>query len=578
MTCIALTVQCTLMMQSLFAQTPSHPGAPVYGADALGRMMPEAGEVSPFRENRYVGIFYFLWMNLDAVYDASKILKENPLARDTSASPPWGPHNAFHFWGEPLFGYYRSHDPWVLRRHCMLLSDAGVDFLVFDTTNAVIYEEAFMKLCEVFDEQRRQGMPVPRITFMVNTNAGDTARRIYETLYKPGVYPELWFQWQGKPLLICDPAEAPEEIKAFFTLRKAHWPFELVNTHNAWHWEAIYPQVYSYDADPEKVEQVNVSVGQNLHQEDGRVEFMSTGHARGRSFHGGRVDDRPEAYKYGFNFEEQWQRAHELDPEIIFITGWNEWIAMQLRGEPGPPAFCDQYNLEFSRDAEMMKGGYGDNYYMQMAAHIRRFKGMDAPAVFPQGKAIDLAASFEQWEEVPAVYKAHPLATLPRDFPGCGEYHYTVDSGRNDFVESRVTHDGDHIYFYVRTREPITSPRDPNWMWLLIDVQGDGQPDWEGFNYLINYKEFGEGESMAAVSVGGWNWRAVGTIHYRVEKDRMHLAVPRSLLRVGDGDFTLEFKWIDNARTPGDIMDTYINGDAAPLGRFRYRYAVRLQE
>jgi len=116
----------------------------------------------------------------------------------------------------------------------------------------------------VFEEQRQLGEHVPQIAFMVNTQAGRTAQKIYERLYKPGLYPELWFRFKGKPLLLCDPAEASDEVASFFTLRKAHWPFEQVNTHNAWHWEATYPQVYSYDEDPCRPEQVNVSVGQNL--------------------------------------------------------------------------------------------------------------------------------------------------------------------------------------------------------------------------------------------------------------------------------------------------------------------------
>ena len=214
-------------------------------------------------------------------------------------------------------------------------------------------------------------------------------------LYKPGRYRELWFCWQGKPLLLCDPAQASKEISDFFTLRKAHWPFELVNTHNEWHWEATYPQVYSFDRDPSRPEQVNVSVGQNLNQKTGRVEMMSTGHARGRSFHDGHVDPRPDAYQYGLNFEEQWQRALALDPNVVFITGWNEWIAMQLNQKDGPAVFCDEFNLEFSRDVEMMKAGYGDSYYVQMAANIRRFKGMAAAPEVSGAKTIDISGPFE---------------------------------------------------------------------------------------------------------------------------------------------------------------------------------------
>ncbi|MCU0242677.1 MAG: hypothetical protein MUF51_09685 [Vicinamibacteria bacterium] len=37
----------------------------------------------------------------------------------------------------------------------------------------------------------------------------------------------------------------------------------------------------------------------------------------------------------------------------------------------------------------------------------------------------------------------------------------------------------------------------------------------------------------------------------------------------------IEFKWIDNAQKPGDILNAYLDGDAAPDGRFRYRYDAR---
>jgi hypothetical protein len=42
-----------------------------------------------------------------------------------------------HHWGESAFGYYRSDDPWVLRKHAQMLSDAGVDVI---TTGAHLIE------------------------------------------------------------------------------------------------------------------------------------------------------------------------------------------------------------------------------------------------------------------------------------------------------------------------------------------------------------------------------------------------------------------------------------------------------
>jgi len=43
---------------------------------------------------------------------------------------------------------------------------------------------------------------------------------------------------------------------------------------------------------------------------------------------------------------------------------------------------------------------------------------------------------------------------------------------------------------------------------------------------------------------------------------------------LGTGSFTLRFKWADNNLAEGDILDLYQYGDAAPGGRFMYRYAA----
>ena len=37
---------------------------------------------------------------------------------------------------------------------------------------------------------------------------------------------------------------------------------------------------------------------------------------------------------------------------------------------------------------------------------------------------------------------------------------------------------------------------------------------------------------------------------------------------------SFDFKWADNLQRPGDVMDFYLSGDAAPAGRFFYRYVA----
>lgn len=33
----------------------------------------------------------------------------------------------------------------------------------------------------------------------------------------------------------------------------------------------------------------------------------------------------PGTVNYGYIFQEQWDRAMEMYPAFIFLTGWNEW-------------------------------------------------------------------------------------------------------------------------------------------------------------------------------------------------------------------------------------------------------------
>jgi hypothetical protein len=562
-----------------------NPGVSWPATDALGRSLPTPEEVGGPRKDRFVGIFYFLWLNernnkspyWDGPYDVSRILAKDPDAMKKPDSPLWGPIGRSHYWGEPLYGYYLSTDPWVLTRHAQLLSDAGIDTLIFDTTNAVTYRDVYMALFEAFRRVRKQGGRTPQIAFMLNTEAGKTAQHLYADLYKPGLYSELWFRWRGKPLMVCDPNKATPELREFFTLRRAHWPFKIVNTPYAWHWETAYPQVYCYTDDPNKPEQVNVAVAQNLRISDGLPTNMSNGDARGRSFHDGKEDTTPGAVNHGYNAREQWRRALKLDPPFVMVTGWNEWIAGRWGKAGGPIVFVDQFSEEYSRDIEPMKGGHGDNYYWQMVGNIRRYKGVP-PLPKPSAPvSIRIDGGFEQWRDVGPEFRDHVGETIPRDFGGAAGLHYVNRTGRNDLVAAKVARDAKNVYFYVRTREPITPHTGGNWMWLLIDVDGKASTGWEGYDFIVNRTVETEGTSWLEAHERGWGWKKATRVSYGVKRCELHLAIPRSALGLPKDTehLSLNFKWADNLQRPGEVMDFYISGDVAPEGRFAYCYATR---
>jgi hypothetical protein len=126
-----------------------------------------------------------------------------------------------------------------------------------------------MTIFRVFDRVRRQGRRTPQVAFLFNFWYGPYAvRQIYKDVYSKGFYRDLWFMWEGKPLVLFDKAKVPvaeTELREFFTYRRPMPDyFYGPQDHDQWAWCEIYPQhAFTSKADPGHVEQVPVSVAQN---------------------------------------------------------------------------------------------------------------------------------------------------------------------------------------------------------------------------------------------------------------------------------------------------------------------------
>jgi len=550
-----------------------------YGAiDGLGRSLSlGAPDVPAPRADRFVGIFYFSWLaqhGNNGPYDITKIVNEHPESVRDWNHPAWGPAGAYHHWGEPLFGYYTSDDVWVKRKHIQMLTDAGVDFLGIDATNAFAYLKQGLELMEILDEYQRQGWNVPKMVFYTNSSSGKTIETIYEGVYKKNLYPNLWFYWEGKPLIVGHPEECSEEIKQFFRIKKSQWPNEGKFHDDGFPWMAFERPQHVFNNSRGEAEVMNVGVAQH----SGTIRFSSSAFYGDktnwtRSFHQGKNDPAPDAYQYGYNFAEQWEWAIKQDPKMLFITGWNEWIAMRLRGphQREPIMFVDLADTNNSRDVEPMVGGYGDNYYYQMMEFVRKYKGVappQQPARTPV--TINAAAGFEQWDNVQATYRDYVNDTPDRDVKGYGELVYVNRTGRNDFDMMKVASDADHFYFYVKTVDPITDAHDPNWMSLFIRT-AQKEKSWEGYDFVVNRVPPKEGKAVLEQSQGGWNWREVATLSMKVDGNQLQLAIPKRLLSAPNE--SLQFKWADNYQA-GNIFSFYTDGDAAPIGRLNYVFGL----
>ena len=585
--CPAIHAQTT---QQLLSSSGSDSWAAI---DALGRELPAPASTAKIREGKYVGMFYFIWHGAhgydqhsatqadegvrsktpsDTVspYDNTQFLKANPTA------PQYGPVHAFHHWGEPYFGYYLSDDEWVIRKHAQMLSDAGVDVIIIDVTNASIYLPQVTRIATIYQEMRKEGRSTPSISFIINSNPEATVQRLYDNFYKKGLFSDLWFYWKGKPLLLCPPESATEETRNFFSIRRS-WAWSkgqkwFGDGKDKWPWLDHTPQSYGWHESPDKAEQVSVAIAEHP---------MSN---IGRSFHD-RAQPTIHQTDKGLYFKEQWQRALEVDPEFVFVTGWNEWVAMRFIDgaskyflgkaiEKGETYFVDCYNAEYSRDAEPAKDDLiKDNYYYQLVDYIRQFKGARPATTFSTRHTIKTDGNFGDWKNVQAIFTDDKGDTRHRKHPGWGRIkEYVNTSGRNDIIETRVANDATDVFFYVKTAQPLTPRTSENWMQLLIGIKDSRRPAWEGFHFRVNRTPKSSSEtSLERYSERG-EWLKTASVSYAAGSQEIEFRIPKKALGSMEASFTIDFKWQDNVPLDGDPLHWLDKGDTAPNARFRYRY------
>jgi hypothetical protein len=545
--------------------------------DALGRITPDFKKTGTVKNEKWVGLFYYIWHGyhapLDTIYDNTKILKSNPY------SPEYGPRHLFHYWGEPEAGYYRSDDPWVIRRNIAMMAAAGVDFIYFDVTNAFTYLGTVDKYCEISLEMRSKGINAPYISFMTNSSGGATTNALYDEIYAKQRFKELWFYWEGKPLIFGNPADnvLRSEVKSFFNIKYSWAWTDAKNQPNHWQWIDTYPQDYGWSTSG-KVDQMPVAVASHP------VSNIGNSYSNGKQ----PVHDNQRLTPFtgkGLHFAEQWKQVFTLQPRVVMITQFNEWMAQRFicgldqnadfLGVPaanGNTYFVDAYNEEYNRDIEPMKGGHTDNMYFQLVNYIRLFKGITAPEQASPAKKVEMDGLFTEWSNVKPVYVDYEGDTFHRNSKGSStKTTFINNTGRNDLVESRVTHDESFVYFYAKTAQLLTSHSNQNWMMLYINTDTLKSTGWEGYDLLVNHNPVSTTQTTLKRFIGG-TWGDENKINYAYAGNEIEIAVPVSWFKVANNQLVFSFHWSDNSQKLLDINEFFVNGDSAPDRRFDYLY------
>ena len=294
----------------------------------------------------------------------------------------------------------------------------------------------------------------------------------------------------------------------------------------------------------------------------------------------------PEKVLAGANFERQWDHAIAQDVHTVMLTAWNEWTAQKLplqtlngagvryyEGGTEHASFIDVFNYEYSRDTEMMRGGYGDNYYMQIVRKLRQFKGIggegDGLYANKAVKAFDFTAE-ESWEQVERKFIDLSGDASVRDHPGYDPSVRLKDvSARADILYVQIADDGQFLYVRVACSEAI-SAQDRSGEWMRLYFGGSG--GWENYRYTV-VPESETGASLLRFTGSGKETEPVGSVGFALQGRFASYKIPLSLLGCGAGQ-AVQVKAVDSKREYALAEDLYCYGDAAPIGRLNYGYKL----
>mgnify|MGYP007120153515 FL=1 len=332
-----------------------------------------------------IGICYTMWFNaihgdgegkLEGCLNVEELIAQYGFSAKYGFGNEKEQHNhlhQFHYWSEPAQGYYRSTDTDAIRNNMTLLYNAGVDFLILDYTYAGAgyqpgssewtnyISKPMNALLDTIMQMRAEGLGTPYVVMWMNDDSLFDA--IYQSFYSVEKWTDCFVFWNDKPFIMRWNAGLDDIDTKYFTVRgmsglhgasTAQWSYLQANNKRT---------VSYFGDDPEHV---SVCVAAQL-------SYMSDPHsANGRAG--------------GVFWYSQWLTAFKIHPKIVSVTWWNEWTAQLYYFDSPGYVFTDNFNQEYSRDIEPMKGGHGDQYYRWLCEYIRAYRaGEECPVLVEPG-------------------------------------------------------------------------------------------------------------------------------------------------------------------------------------------------
>lgn len=273
---------------------------------------------------------------------------EDSVAHDWEPIKEW--NGPFH----PELGEYKTDDPKIIKQHLKWLRRAGVDVIFYDvcriqpelTLFDLPKQKTLQLLVEELSHQEKETRKLKLVVWIEKWNSNPTAEQYrfgLDYIRKNLANHDFYFQFAGKPLVMTylntpvpDFSQIEKEYEPFFTMRRI----------------AAFssPKFWAYLGPSGDKECMTANPGADGYMEMAYITKyvnkqpidLKTLQEHGKSVIEQRAD--------GKVFEEQLLKARQVDPSVIFISGWNDW-AFCLQMEP-----AKEYGFKYVDLAARMLG------------------------------------------------------------------------------------------------------------------------------------------------------------------------------------------------------------------------------
>ncbi len=426
-------------------------------------------------EDLPVGIVYYLWH-----CKAKESRKQNNITEVLKGQSAWGAEHTFHWWDKPSEGYYCLGDqPGVIARHLKLLRDAGINYLVLDMTNhpntkSLEANTFILKSLRPLLEAARSIPNAPKIVPWVpftSENAGTRNERNNactpssnaarcralqqaEPMYQHvtnllnNEYPELRFEYNGKPLLLeaaNDNTYPRTETDVVRPQLESNWSVQrmwgLGLTNDEWSFLSTCDNPVDFYASHGWSEagcNQSVNMGQQISVTAAyQYTYISEAFTPNARSYAGYTGGMPKFY--GRTMAQQFRVAfeHRDAQPMVLLTGWNEWIAQRFELN-GRVAFVDLYDDTLNRDIEP-GGASGDLYYYLMRDLITEYRN-NKPFAFEdyfltKNSILDTDYYWNKHTDLQAAYAKEDKIGLRNHWLSVG-----IQEGRSPSVAFNATH------------------------------------------------------------------------------------------------------------------------------------------